>query len=124
MVYYLNRSTDREHLTLARPLARIDWRGMVDFDFLRPMSVLELRGVVVVWFAKGSRHKYNAKTHCDSLRTPDKWSWWTHAGGSPRRVRIWSAANDMDLAMYECSDTELEISETVISNKKMRRKSV
>lgn len=111
MVYYFNRSTDREHLTLAGPLARIDWRERVDFDFLRPMSVLELRGVVVLWFAKGSRHKYNAKTHFDSLRTPDKRSWWTHAGGSPRRVRIWSATNDMDLAMYECSDGELEISD-------------
>ena len=52
MIYHYSRSNDQEHFTLVGPLAKIDWRGFLGFEFLGPMDVLELRGEVAVWFAK------------------------------------------------------------------------
>lgn len=100
MVYYYDRATDREDLTLVGPLAKIDCRSFPGVGLPAPMEALEARGEVMVWFAEGSECEYGKQTASDSFRTPGLLRWWMSAAGPPRRMRIWQALSQKDMSVH------------------------
>jgi hypothetical protein len=125
MMYYYDRSTNRENFTLAGPLAKIDWSRLHEFRFPGPMEALELRGEVVIWFAEGSESRYiSERTVCDSWEEPDLLSWWTNVGGPRRRARLWN--NDVHAwrSLYVDSDGKAVMDDLFVLPGPRRRNSI
>jgi hypothetical protein len=123
MIYHYSRSNDQEHFTLVGPLAKIDWRGFLGFEFLGPMDVLELRGEVAIWFAKNMNLEHGEQTYQDSWQMPGMVNLWATSGGSGHRTRSWSTISQMLMAVYVAPDGVFEMAKTFTLTGPKRRNS-
>lgn len=93
------------------PLAKVDWSGFLRVEFLGPMELLELRGEVAAWFAKGFESEYNEHEYDE------------RAGGNNSRIRCWASYSLIDMSVFVAADGTPEKGVTTIWNGPQRRNS-